>query len=469
MVTSQSAVSIQQLRADLKGDVIAPGEGEYEAARTVFLGGIDRRPAVIVRPADAGEVAYVVSLAGETGLELAVRGGGHSSAGHGVSDGGIVLDLSLMKALEIDADRQVAWAETGLTAGEVTVTAGTHGLAVGFGDTGSVGIGGLTLGGGIGFLVRKHGLTIDNLLSAEIVTADAQLLRADDEHNADLYWALRGGGGNFGVATRFQFRLRRVNIVTGGILILPATPETIASFIEAAQAAPEELSTVANVMPLPPMPFVPEEHHGELGILAILVHAGPVEEGERAVSPLRALATPVADMVRPMFYPEVFPQEEGSYRPIASGRTMFLDTVDHGVAEEILDHLRTSSAPMRVAQLRVLGGAMARVPADSTAFAHRASRIMVNVAAISAAVQDVPVHEAWASEFATSLRQADPGAYVNFLGDEGEERVRAAYPGATWDRLAAIKQRYDPGNLFRLNQNIPPATEASRGTSEMSV
>jgi hypothetical protein len=179
------------------------------------------------------------------------------------------------------------------------------------------------------------------------------------------------------------------------------------------------------------------------------------------VAPLRALATPMADMVRPMSYPEVFPPEEGGFRPIASGRTTFLDTIDHGVAEEILDHLRMSSAPMRVAQLRVLGGAMARVPADATAFAHRVSRIMVNVAAISATVDEVPVHEAWAAEFATTLRQADPGVYVNFLADEGEERIRAAYPGATWDRLAAIKQRYDPGNLFHLNQNIPPASKTS--------
>jgi FAD binding domain/Berberine and berberine like len=461
MVTSQSAAPINRLRADLDGEAIGPGDFEYEEARTVFLGGIDRRPAVIIRPADAGEVAYVVSLARDTGLELAVRGGGHSSAGHGVSEGGIVLDLSLMKALEIDTDRQVAWADTGLTTREVTTTAGTHGLAVGFGDTGSVGIGGLTLGGGIGLLVRKHGLTIDSLLSAEVVTADARLLQADDEHNPDLYWALRGGGGNFGVATRFQFRLQRVGTVTGGILILPATPETITSFVDAAQAAPDELSTIANVMPLPPMPFVPEEHHGKLGILAILVHAGPVEDGERVMAPFRALATPITDMVRPMSYPEVFPPEEGGYRPIASGRTIFVDTVDHGVAEEILVHLRMSSAPMRAAQLRVLGGAMARVPADATAFAHRASRIMVNVAAISATVEDVPVHEAWASEFAATLRQTDPGAYVNFLGDEGEERIRAAYPGATWDRLVAIKRRYDPDNVFRLNQNIPPASETS--------
>jgi FAD/FMN-containing dehydrogenase len=457
MATSQSAVSIPKLRAELTGHVIAAGDLGYDEARSVFNGGIDRRPAVVIRATDASEVAYVIALARDTGLELAIRGGGHSSAGDGVTDGGIVLDLSLMKALEIDPDSRVAWAEAGLTTGEVTSAAGKHGLAIGFGDTGSVGIAGLTLGGGIGLLVRKHGLTIDNLLATEIVTADGQLLKADESNHPQLFWALRGGGGNFGVATRFQFRLQPVDTVTGGMLILPATPETIESFIAASEQAPEELSTIANVMPLPPMPFVPEEHHGKLGIFAILVYAGPVEDGERAVAPLRALATPYADLVRPMPYPGVFPPEEGEYRPIFCGRSMFLDKVDRGVAEEILAHLRNSTAMMSVAQLRVLGGAMARVPADATAFAHRTSRIMTTVAAISETVADVPAHEKWVSDFAAALRPTDPGVYVNFLADEGEERVRAAYPGATWDRLAAIKDQYDPTNLFRRNQNIPPA------------
>jgi FAD/FMN-containing dehydrogenase len=456
MATSQSAVSIPKLRAELAGHVIAPDDLGYDEARAVFNGGIDRRPAVVIRATDASEVAYVIALARDTGLELAVRGGGHSSAGDGVTDGGIVLDLSLMKALEIDPDSRVAWAEAGLTTGEVTSAAAKHGLAIGFGDTGSVGIAGLTLGGGIGLLVRKHGLTIDNLLAIEIVTADGQLLKADESNHPQLFWALRGGGGNFGVATRLQFRLQPVDTVTGGMLILPATPETIESFVAASEQAPEELSTIANVMPLPPMPFVPEEHHGKLGIFAMLVYAGPVEDGERAVAPLRALATPYADLVRPMPYPEVFPPEEAEYRPIFSGRSMFLDKVDRGVAEEILAHLRDSTAMMSVAQLRVLGGAMARVPADATAFAHRTSRIMATVAAISETVADVPAHEKWVSDFAAALRPTDTGVYVNFLADEGEERVRAAYPGATWDRLAAIKEQYDPTNLFRRNQNIPP-------------
>ena len=361
---------------------------------------------MIIRPADAAEVASVVRLAREHGLELAVRSGGHSGAGHGVSEGGIVLDLSLLKAVEIDVDSRTAWAEAGATAGEVTVAAAEHGLGVGFGDTGSVGIGGLTLGGGVGYLVRKHGLTIDDLLAAEVVTADGELVRADADTHPDLFWAIRGGGGNFGVATRFRYRLHPVDTVTGGLLVLPATPETIAGFIAAADAAPEELSTIANVMPAPPMPFVPEEHHGSLVILAMLVHVGPHEEGERALAPFRELATPIADLLAPMAYPDVYPPDDPDYRPLAVARTLFVDEIDRGVAERILAELGASTAQMPVAQLRVLGGAMARVPADATAFAHRASRIMVNVAAIYATPDEEPTHEAWVTAFAAALGRA---------------------------------------------------------------
>ena len=249
-----ASISIPRLRAAFNGRVIAPDDAAYDRARTVFLGDIDRRPAVIIRPADASDVSRVISLATETGLELAVRSGGHSAAGHSVSDGGIVLDLSDMRRVDIDPQQRTAWAQTGLTAGQYTTAAGAHGLATGFGDTGSVGIGGITLGGGVGYLVRKHGLTIDDLLAAELVTADGQLLRVDNRVHPELFWAIRGGGGNFGVATRFQFRLHPVQTIVGGILILPATPEVIAGFIAEAEAAPEELSTIANIMPAPPTP-----------------------------------------------------------------------------------------------------------------------------------------------------------------------------------------------------------------------
>jgi hypothetical protein len=361
-----------------------------------------------------------------------------------------------MKAIEIDLDSRTAWAETGLTAAEYSAAAWEHGLATGFGDTGSVGIGGLTVGGGIGYLVRKHGMTIDDVVAADVVTADGDLLRVDADHHPDLFWAIRGGGGNFGVVTRFQYRLHDVPSFVGGLLILPATAEVIAGFIAAAEAAPEELSTIANVMPCPPMPFVAEEQHGKLIVLAIMAFAGDPEAGERALAPFRALATPLGDMLAPKPYPEIYGPEDDDYHPLAITRTMFVDTVDSAVAETILEHLAASDAAMRVAQLRVLGGAMARVPADATAFAHRDSRIMVNVATFYEGPDDVDRRTAWVAGLLTALRQDDRGAYVNFLADEGEARIRDAYPGKTWDRLAEIKARYDPTNLFRLNQNIPP-------------
>jgi FAD/FMN-containing dehydrogenase len=450
-------LSSPQLAADLKGRVIEPDHPDYDRARTVFYGDIDRRPSAIVKVANGDDVARTIAHSREAGLELAVRSGGHSVAGHGVTDGGIVIDLSEMNALEIDPRRGTAWAETGLTAGDYTAEAGRHGLATGFGDNGSVGIGGLTLSGGVGFLVRKHGLTIDQLLAAEIVTADGDLLYADEETHPDLFWAIRGGGGNFGVATRFKFRLHPLESFVGGMLFLPATPEVVTSLVAEAEAAPEELSTIANVMTAPPLPFLPEELHGQMLVMAFVAYAGDAEDGERAIAPLRALAEPLADLVRPMSYAEMYPPEEQEYRPIAVARTMFVDSVGLGAAETIVERIQASDAMMAATQIRVLGGAMARVPADATAYAHRDSRIMVNVAAMYQNPDERPEHAAWVEGLADELLQENQGAYVGFLADEGEERVRAAYPGPTWDRLREIKRRYDPDNVFRLNQNIPPA------------
>jgi FAD/FMN-containing dehydrogenase len=370
-----------------------------------------------------------------------------------------VLDLSQMNGLDIDVGRRTAWAQTGLTAGAYTTAVGAHGLATGFGDTGSVGIGGLTLGGGIGYLVRKHGLTIDDLLAAEVVTADGQVLHVDDQHHPDLFWAIRGGGGgNFGVATRFQYRLHPVDQILGGLLVLPATPEVIAGFLALADAAPQELSTIANILPAPPLPFLPADHHGKLVVMATLAYAGDLEAGERVVASLRALATPLADLVKTMPYPAIYPPEEEGYHPTAVGHNMFIDTVDEQVARTILDYLQASTAPLSVAQLRVLGGAMARVPAEATAFAHRTSRHMVHVAAVYQRPEDAAEHRAWVERFAAALQdqEGDARAYVNFVGDEGQARVHDAYPGPTWQRLTAIKARYDPTNLFHRNQNIPP-------------
>ena len=457
MSGATTAISIPQLRADLDGSVAAPGEPGYDEGRTVFYGGIDRRPAVIVRAASADDVSQVIAIARENGVELAIRSGGHSIPGHSTTEGGIVLDLRDLNGLEIDVEGRTAWVGGGVTTGRYTKAAAEHGLATPFGDTGSVGIGGLTLGGGVGFLVRKHGLTIDDLLAAEIVTADGQVLRVDDESHPDLFWAVRGGGGNFGVATRFQLRLHELDGIVGGMLILPATADTIYGFMTEAEAAPEELSAIANVMPAPPMPFLPPEQHGRLVIFALLVYAGDVDAGTRAVAPFRALAEPIADMVGPKPYPAIF---EGpatrDFHPVAIARTMYVDSIDRSAAETIVEQLQASTAMMAATQLRVLGGAAARVPVDATAYAHRQSRIMVNVAALFASPEQAPEHEPWVIGLADALRQDDTAAYVNFLDDEGEERIRAAYPGATWDRLVEVKRRYDPTNLFRMNQNIPP-------------
>lgn len=458
-MAATKTVPITALRDHLSGEVIGPSDSGYNAARQLFAGNFDKRPSAIVRPVDAEEVSRVVRLAAEAGSELAVRSGGHSSAGHSCSDGGIVLDLSAMKALDIDEEGGTAWAETGLTAGEYSVAAAEHQLATGFGDTGSVGIGGITLGGGIGYLVRRHGLTIDDLLAADVVTADGELLRVDEKTHPDLFWAIRGGGGNFGVATRFCFRLHEVGTVYGGILMLPATVDTITGFLGEAEAASEELSTIANVMKAPPMPFIPEELHGSLAIFALMVHSEGGDAGEKAIAPFRALAEPLADMIRPMPYPEIYMPQEEDYHPVAVGRTRFTDQIDEDAIATILDRVESSSAMMAVAQLRALGGAMARVPDDATAFAHRRSRFMVTVANVFERVEDTPTHQAWVDELSAALGLNGRGAYVNFLGDEGEAGVRAAYPGETWDRLREIKRRYDPTNLFRLNQNVPPADE----------
>ena len=458
MTASISPIPLDQLRAGLSGRVVGPEDADYDELRTVMAGHVDLRPAAIVRVADADDVARIVGYARATGTELAVRCGGHSGAGHGTTEGGIVIDLRDLKRIEVDPEARTVWADAGLTAVEVATATAAHGLAVGFGDTGSVGIGGITLGGGIGYLVRKHGMTIDSLISAEIVTADGQVRTVDAEREPDLFWAIRGGGGNFGVATRFHYRLHPLTQVIGGMLIQPATPELLAEFMARAEAAPEELSVIANVMNCPPMPFVPEEHHGRTVLFSLVCWSGEPEEGERVLASMRELAEPIADQVKPIPYPEMFPPEEPGYRPTAVGQTMFLDRVGLEEARRIVEAVEASDAPLRAVQLRPLGGAMARVAADATAFAHRSSRIMAIVVSFYEGPDDRARRAAWVAALAGGIRQDDAGAYVNFLEADDPDGVRAAYPGATWERLARIKAQVDPTNLFRRNHNVSPAT-----------
>ncbi|MEU3455884.1 FAD-binding oxidoreductase [Micromonospora sp. NPDC006766] len=454
--TGELADRVSRLRKEVVGQVITPDDTDYERARMVFSGNIDRRPAVVVRAADAADVARVIAFARETGLPLAVRSGGHGTWGSW--DDGLVLDLSLLRALDIDVAARTAWAEPGLTAGEFTKAAGEHGLVIGFGDTGSVGLGGLIVGGGVGYLVRRYGLTIDNLLAADVVTADGELVRTDADNHPDLFWAIRGGGGNFGVVTRIQLRLDPVPKVYGGMLVLPGTAEVITAFVEAAKAAPDELSTIANIMPSPPLPFVPEEFHGKPVVMAELVYCGDdIEAAERAVAPFRKLATPLADMLKAMPLADIYGPEDPERRPITVARNLFIDDFDLAAAKRVLEFLGSSPATWPAAQVRVLGGAMARVPADATAFAHRNREIMVVAAAVYDDLANTPEIWQWATDFTAAMRQGEDGAYVNFLYFDSAERVHEAYPEATYRRLADIKRRYDPDNVFRLNVNIPPS------------
>jgi FAD/FMN-containing dehydrogenase len=445
------------LRTRVRGAVIGPDDAAYDAARQLFSGEFDPHPAAIVRVADAADVGAAILAARDLGLEIAVRSGGHSAAGHSSSDGGVVIDLRELKDLEIDVEDRTAWAGAGLTAIEVTKALAERDLAVGFGDTGSVGIGGITTGGGVGYLYRNYGLTIDSLLAAQVVTADGQVHLIDADREPDLYWAIRGGGGNFGVVTRFQYRLHELPGIVGGMLILPATAETVAAFVAAAEAAPDALSTIANVVPCPPMPFVPTEHHGEVVILGMIVWSGEPAAAPAALAPFRAIATPLADLIHPGPLTDVYPPEDESYRPKAYAPNFFMDRIGVDEAALMVRRLEESDATMRAVQIRVLGGAGARVPVEATAYAHRASRIMINIAVFYDGAEDKAVRKAWADDLVGALRQDDQGVYVNFLFADDEDRIRAAYPGRTWDRLAAIKRRYDPDNVFHRNQNIPPA------------
>ena len=452
------ALDFEAFEADLHGSIVLPGSPDYDEARQVHNANADRRPALIVRAADAADVALTVSLARESGLELSIRGGGHSLAGYGTNEGGIVLDLGAMKGLHIDPDRRLAWAQPGLTAGEYTVAAAAHGLATPFGDTGSVGISGLTLGGGIGWLVRKYGLAIDALVAVEIVTADGRQVTASEDSHPDLFWAVRGGGGNFGVVTRFQFKLYPVGEVLGGALFMPATRDVLRSLVPIAANAPEELSTISFLMPIPPAPFVPAELVGTPSLVVMFVWAGDPAAGQAAIQPFREVATPLIDMAMPMPYPGIYQlTSQAEQRSLAVHRSRFLSTLDDAAVDAILEATAAPSSPMTMIQLRVLGGAMARVGADETAFAHRDAEVMALIITLYDDPATEPAHRAWTEALHEALAPNSVGVYSNFLEAEGDERIRAAYPAGTYERLADVKRRYDPSNLFRLNQNIRPA------------
>jgi len=445
---------IEMLSSALRGRLINPTHAEYGALRLGATANGDCRPAAIIRVANAADVAAVLNFAQATDLEVAVRSGGHGSFG---TTGGLLIDLRDLNKIDIDATARTAWCGTGLTAGEVTRAVEKHGLIVGFGDSASVGIGGLTLGGGIGYMARRDGLTIDSLLAAEIVTASGEILIVDADHHPDLFWALRGGGGNFGVVTRLKYRLHALPEFTGGPLVLPATAEVLAGFAAAATAAPDELTTIALVMPCPPMPFLPPELHGRIVLIGMMAFAGPADRAQSALAPFRELARPYADLVRPGPYSSMYLPEDPGMRPQVTLRSRFTKAFGVREAADMLARIAACDAPMKIGQFRVLGGAFGRVAGSATAFAHRTEPVMVTYIAMHGGGEHGAMVEAWATAAIDALGTAGDACYVNFLDNDGAGRRQAAYPGATWERLRAVKRHYDPENLFRLNQNVPPA------------
>jgi hypothetical protein len=444
---------VEALRSDADGQVLTADDAEYDEARTPYFPVRIGKPVAVVRPKHADDVAIVVDAARHTGMPLFVRSGAHHAAAHSTGDG-LLIDLRSPNNIDIDVAGQTAWVETGLTAREVAWALEPHGLAVGFGDIGSVGIGGLTLGGGIGFLSRRYGMTIDNVLAAEIVTADGRVQTIDHEHEPDLFWAIRGGGGNFGVVTKFRYRLATVPQVYGGPLILPATPATISRLAHACAEADDALTVIPTVMPAPTMPFIPAEMQGQIVIMAMVCYAGDLRQAEETLRPLREIATPVLDMVQPMPYAALLDEETPVRGHPVGMCTRFGDHIDESVGATILEGLNRSDSWLRFVQFRVLGGAISRIAPDATAYAHRKSPIMVIVARVLE--DDELAARQWTEELAEALYQGDDGAYINFFGPHDGDRIEAAYPGETLVRLRRIKATYDPTNLFRHNDNITP-------------
>ena len=448
---------IDAFRARLTGVAITPGHDDYDEARRVADITRDARPGLIVRVVTAADVAESVRFAQDAGMRIAVRSGGHSVAGFSAASDTLTIDVTRMKGITIDPERRTARVQSGVTSGDLAGPAAAHGLALTTGDASSVGLGGLVTGGGIGWMVRKYGLTIDNLLSAEVVTADGQIVRASADEHAELFWAIRGGGGNFGVITEFEFRLAPVAQVLGGAIFLPATRDVIRGYLEWAAAAPEDMTTIAQLMRVPPAPFVPAERVGEMTLLVMPCWTGDIEEGQRELAKLRALAEPIAEMVAPFPYPVMYQFTEEATKPHGADiRSMFTNAISDSHIDAMIDAIGRGTATVNMVQIRGLGGAMARVEAGATAFAHRDKQYMVSVLALWAdAAEDAAPHRAWTRGLWEQIRGAAEGVYVNFLAEE-PERLLEAYPQATYDRLARVKRAWDRDNVFALNHNIRP-------------
>ena len=446
------------LRERIAGEVITPSDAHYDDARKVQVAHYDRRPSAIVRVSSTDDVAATVRFAAEHDMPLAVRSGGHSVPGLSMVDGGVTVDLSGMKRVLIDPIMRRARVQAGATSGDVAGPAHAHGLAITTGDTSSVGMGGLVTGGGIGFMARKYGLTIDNLVSARVVTADGNVLTASASEHPDLFWAIRGGGGNFGIVTEFELQLARVDTVYAGAIVLPATREVIRGYLDYMPQAPDGLTTLADLMLAPPAPFIPEDLVGTPVFYVLTIWTGDKSAGEAAVAPLRALAEPIADTVDVIPYPAVYEYtQELTGRHGVALRSMFSDSFSDQAIDDALEAISRPTAMVNMVHIRGMGGAVSNVRADATAFAHRSQKYFISVIAVwTPDDEQQSVHEAWADRLWSRIRPEGNGVYVNFLQNEEPERINDAYPAETLLRLREVKTKYDPANMFRFNQNIQP-------------
>lgn len=459
------AEAVERLRAAMRGWLLEPADTGYDQARSIWNAMIDRRPGLIARCAGTADVMHAVAFARRHDLLVAVRGGAHNIAGNAVSDGGLMIDLSPMRSVRVDPRGRTARVEPGALLGDFDKEAQAFGLATPLGINSTTGVAGLTLGGGFGWLSRKFGLSIDNLLSADVVTADGKLLRASEDENADLFWGIRGGGGNFGVVTSFEFRLHEVGPeVLAGFVFYPfdRAPELLRRYRDFVKGAPDELTCWTVLRKAPPLPFLPHSVHGHEVMILPILHVGDAEAGRRALQPLEDWGQPIANVVGPMPYLGF----QAAFDPLltAGARNYwkshaFTDLPDAAL-DLLVQYARALPTPECEILIAQLGGAVKRVADTATAYPHRNAEFLLNVHTRWQAPEQDSACVEWARQlFDATAPFSTGGVYVNFIS-AGEERVRAAY-GANYDRLVEIKNKYDPTNLFRMNQNIPPTAKAA--------
>jgi FAD/FMN-containing dehydrogenase len=452
---------VRTFAAAFAGTVVVPTDDEYDAARAVWNGSIDSRPALIAQCRTTADIASAVTITRESGLPLAVRGGGHSVAGLSSCDGGVVIDCSAMRGVDVDAERGTATVQPGATWADFDAATAAYGLATTGGLVSTTGVAGLTLGGGIGWLQRKYGLSCDNLIAADVVTADGDIVSVSEIERADPLWGLRGGGGNFGIVSRFEFDLHPVSTILGGLLLFPLErgKDVLTGFRDWAADAPDEASMLAAVLTAPPEPFVPPELVGQKAVALVGCWCGDHEAGAAALEPLRALG-PAADVFGPMPYVALQGMLDGGapkgiFNYFRGG---FVHDLDDDVIEIALDHGAPMPSPMSAIHFHQMGGAVGRVAPDATAFSGRHAGYTYNVVSTWTDPYENAQHLAANREFSAALApMSTGGAYVNFVGDSDADRVRSVYGDDLYDRLARLKRQYDPSNLFSRNQNVRPA------------